>query len=505
MRDGKPARARTAARTAAGVTGLLLAASGALATPEPGGGRAGTLTREARLVTTATGARVEVEAGTLAVPESRTRPSSRVLEIPYYRLRSSAAQPAAPIFLLAGGPGSSWLERVESEEGHDEVQLYRTVADVVLFDQRGGGRSQPPMQCDGTERLPTDQPLDLGRVEGAMRALAARCRQRLTAAGVDLSGLTTVESAADVDALRAALGYPRMTLIGGSYGSHLALALMRQFPDTIDRVVLYGVEGPDHTWDDPAAKLATLGRIAAAAEASPAFRGRIPEGGLLAALRAVIRRLEVAPVTVKAASESGEVSVVLDAALVRLAAAAQAGRRSRAGAWPAMILDFYRGDFSAIARGAVEARTLRAKPAMHGMMDCASGVSPQRAARFARDAASEILGDVNFEYRAVCEAWQAPDLGAAYRAPVVSAIPALLLHGTWDTSTPIENAREVVSTLSNGQLVEVLEGGHGALHNLLAHWPPMRSQLANFLRGERVAFPAQVALPAVSFEPPAGE
>jgi pimeloyl-ACP methyl ester carboxylesterase len=225
----------------------------------------------------------------------------------------------------------------------------------------------------------------------------------------------------------------------------------------------------------------------------------------LAALRAVIRRLEVAPVTVKAASESGEVSVVVDAALVRLAAAAQAGRRSRAGAWPAMILDLYRGDFSGIARGAVEARTLRAKPAMHGMMDCASGVSPQRAARFARDPASEILGDVNFEYRAICAAWQAPDLGAAYRAPVVSAIPALLLHGTWDTSTPIENAREVASTLSNGQLVEVLEGGHGALHNLLAHWPPMRSQLARFLRGERVAFPAQVALPAVSFEPPAGE
>ena len=484
---------------------LLLLASGAVAAPERPAGEAA-LTREERTIKTSQGAPVTLESGWLAVPESRTRPTGRVFEIPYYRLRSTAKRPATPIFLLAGGPGSSWLDRFESEEeNRQEVEFYRTIADVVLFDQRGGGRSRPAMECAGTEDLPLDQPLTPDRVAAAMRELAVKCRERWTAAGVDLAGLTTVENAADVDALRAALGYAKMTLVGGSYGSHLALAIMRQFPASIDRVVLFGVEGPDHTWDDPAEKLATLGRIAAAAEASPAFRGKIPEGGLLAALQTVIHRLEVKPVVVTVAANGRQSSVVVDAALVRLAASAQAGRRSRAGAWPAMILAMNGGDFSQVAQGAIGARTLRSKPPMHAMMDCASGVSPERAVRFARDPATVLLGDVNLEYRAVCDAWQAPDLGPAFRAPVVSALPTLLLHGTWDTSTPIENAREVAATLSNSQLVEVVAGGHGALYNLLQHWPPMQSLLAKFLRGEPVRFPAQVTLPPVSFELPPGD
>ena len=51
--------------------------------------------------------------------------------------------------------------------------------------------------------------------------------------------------------------------------------------DAVDRAVIFGVEGPDHTWDDPAGALHTLQRIAAATEQSPEFRGRIPEGGLI--------------------------------------------------------------------------------------------------------------------------------------------------------------------------------------------------------------------------------
>lgn len=475
------------------------------------------LTREMRTVTTRDGVAIVVEAGTLTVPQRRTGAggtaggtpggaSAGTIELPYYRLRSTSPRPAAPIFLLAGGPGSSWLDQFEDRESFEEVQYYRTIADVVLFDQRGAGRSRPVLTCEGTERLPADQPLGLERVAAAMRGLAAACRERLAATGFDLAGLTTVENAADVDALRAALGYERMSLIGGSYGSHLALAVMRRFPDRVDRVVLYGVEGPDHTWDDPAAKLATLARIAAAAEASPALRVQIPEGGLMAALRTVIRRLESEPAMLTVADDGRETVVMVDATIARRAAAAQAGRRSRAAAWPAMILALYRGDHRALAERALRSRSFRLPPSapMQLVMDCASGVSPERAARYAADPAVEILGDLNFEYRAMCDAWQAPDLGAGFRAPVVSTIPTLILHGTWDVATPIDNAREVARALSRAQLVEVAEGGHGALHDLLEHWRPLRSQLASFLRGQPVQFPSKVTLPPVSFAPRAG-
>jgi pimeloyl-ACP methyl ester carboxylesterase len=149
-------------------------------------------------------------------------------------------------------------------------------------------------------------------------------------------------------------------------------------------------------------------------------------------------------------------------------------------------------------------RDLRLDDPMHYMMDCASGISPQRAARYRRHPAQELLGDVNWEYETLCDVWQAPDLGPEFRAPLVSAIPTLIVHGTWDTSTPIENAREVIAGLSNGHLVEVIGGGHGALYDLDRSWPPMRERLAAFLRGERVRFPTSVTLPPVELSPRGG-
>jgi pimeloyl-ACP methyl ester carboxylesterase len=113
-------------------------------------------------------------------------------------------------------------------------------------------------------------------LRASLRPLLIACRDHWQAEGVDLAAYNTVENAADLNDLRLALGYGKVTLVGGSYGSHLALQVLRQYPRAVERIVLYGVEGPDHTWDDPAGVLATLGRIAAAAERSPVFSQRIP-------------------------------------------------------------------------------------------------------------------------------------------------------------------------------------------------------------------------------------
>ncbi len=464
-------------------------------------GRAGDLTIGPKTVMIEGGSGVEVEAGMLLVPENRQRPDGPVLSIPFYRLRSTSADPASPIFVLAGGPGSSWIDRFEKEENQEEVQRYRAIADVVLFDQRGGGHSQPAMSCDERRRLPADAPLDTAKVASAMREMATQCRARWQAAGVDLAAYNTRENAADVLALRAALGYDRMSLVGGSYGSHLALALMREAPDAIDRVLLYGIEGLDQTWDDPGGRLAAYERIAGAAEVDELLGPSIPDVGLLEALRTAIGRLEKNPQTVWVGEGDQRTSVVVDAFVVRKLAGYQAGRRSRPNVWPELILDLFDENYTLIARGAMALRNLRLDDPMHYMMDCASGISPARAKRYRADPAAEILGDINFEYAQLCDAWGAADLGASFRAPVISEIPTLIVHGTWDVSTPIENAREVASTLRNGQLVEVIGGNHGALYNLYRHWPPMQTRVASFFRGEPVRFPSSVTLPPVTFEP----
>jgi pimeloyl-ACP methyl ester carboxylesterase len=450
------------------------------------------ITSEPKTVLLKNGSSVSVEAGELRVPESRRRPSPRELTIPYYLLRSEAAEPAAPIFLLHGGPGSSWLEQFPEDNMAREVAFYRSIADVVVFDQRGGGRSRPVMTCPDRKPLPSDRPFSPALVAEVMRELAITCRDRWTKAGVDLAAYNTVENAADVNDLRLALGYKKITLVGGSYGSHLALQFMRQYSDVVDRVVMFGIEGPDDTWDRPSATLATLGRIAAAAEQSPAFAGRVPAGGLLKTLEHVITRLETTPQQASVGQGDAARTVTVTADLVRAISRRGADRRNPANAWPEMILAMDRGDFTVAAQTVAGLKELELPDPVHFSMDCASGISSQRLQAVRDDPARSLLGNLSLEYETVCPVWPAENLGEPFRSRVVSSAPTLIIHGTWDTSTPIENARDAAAALSNSQLVEVVGGNHGALYHLYARWPPMYDTMRAFLSGQQATFPASV-------------
>lgn len=329
-----------------------------------------------------------------------------------------------------------------------------------------------------------------------MRNLLAACRDHWQRRNVDLAAYNTVESAADVDALREALGYRSMTLIGGSYGSHLALQVMRLYPQRVDRVVLYGVEGPDQTWDSPDGVLAALRRIALATEANAEQLGlQIPEGGLLGAWSRVITHLEAHPEAVTIEQNGTATRVVVDANLVRLMIRHKAGSHDHPKVWPEMILAMDRGDYSQAGRAAIDYRMLRVAAPMHWSMDCSSAVSDARRRRYEQSEALALLGQINREYSMLCDLWPTRDVGKAYRANVVSSIPTLLFQGTWDTSTPLENAREVTATLRNGQMVEVVGGNHGSLYNLYDHWPPIHDLLRTFLSGHAVKAPARVVMP----------
>lgn len=448
-------------------------------------------------VQVADGSSVSVEAGVLHVPESRQRPTARQISIPWYRLASTSKHPAAPIFLLAGGPGASGLDELRhSKAVLRAVTFYRTIADVIVFDQRGAGHSKPAMSCPQTAHYPDDEPLQWDRWQDLMRKLLVACRDHWQQQGVDLAAYNTVESAADVDALRAALDYPTMTLVGGSYGSHLALQMMRLYPHHVDRAVLYGIEGPDQTWDDPDGVMAALQRIARTTEAQATqLTLQIPENGLLGAWSDVIARLHAHPQTVNVTRHGTTTRVVVDANLVRLMIRHKAGSHDHLKVWPRMILALERSDYAQAARAALAFRTLRVADPMHWSMDCASGVSAARRERYQRSAARPSLGDINREYVMLCSAWPARKLGEAYRANVVSSIPTLLFQGTWDVSTPLENARAVAGSLRNAQLITVVGGNHGTLYNLYDHWAPIYPLLRAFLSGHTVQAPPRVVMP----------
>ncbi|MCB9451296.1 MAG: alpha/beta fold hydrolase [Anaerolineaceae bacterium] len=172
---------------------------------------------------------VRVTCGTLTVPENRQTDNGATIQLAVAVIDARSGNPLPdPIFYLEGGPGGSALAGVDSWFNSP----YGEERDIVVFDQRGTGFSEPSLNCP---EMDTDDSTD------AVEA----CRDRLLAEGVDLTAYNSRENAADVEALRLALGYDQINLYGISYGTRLALTVMRDQPQGIRAVVIDSVYPPN--------------------------------------------------------------------------------------------------------------------------------------------------------------------------------------------------------------------------------------------------------------------
>jgi len=188
---------------------------------------------------------VEVTCGTVEVPEDRTDPDSQTISLAVATLHSMSDDPRPdPVVRLEGGPGFGSLANVETQSGSAVLDT----RDLVLWDQRGTGFSEPSLDCTETNEAvwgifdTTDDPKVEGeRIDDSMRT----CRDRLAGDGVDLNGYDTVQNAADLADLRVALGIDEWNLRGVSYGSALAIETVRNHPEGIRSVLLDSVVVPD--------------------------------------------------------------------------------------------------------------------------------------------------------------------------------------------------------------------------------------------------------------------
>jgi len=451
-----------------------------------------------------------VERGTMSVPVNRANPAGGVLALEIYRFKASAAATAGtpPIFRLYGGPNFLGLAENLATRGFYEQDIlpYTQIADLVVVSQRGIGPSKPTTLCDRAPELPLDAPVTKEAAAAGFRQMSVACKAYWDSQGLDLRGFTVVEAAADVNDVRQAMGYEKITLWGGSFGSHWGMAIMRFYPQIVARAILRGMEGPDHTYDMPSGVLGSVSRIAAGADAAPGLKDLIPEGGLLQAFKTVIDRVEKAPVTVTVTNPAtGKAQVVVfDAWRVRELALGYSGRlASRRGmqTWPADVLALYRGDFTQAALSLVRpAEGFRT--ASYFMLDCGSGISPARRKQLAADPAVAVLGEVNLDYQAACPVWGS-DLGDAFRKNFETTIPTVITYGTWDVSTPQENALELAPFFKKSTLVKVVGGSHGSLEDAMKASESFRRAMMKFAEtGDMSGVPAQVDLPAMEWVVP---
>ena len=290
------------------------------------------------------------ESGRFAVPENRDVPGSRTVEIAFVRFRSTSKNPGPPIFLVEGGPGLSGIDNTRNVM-YPLLPILREAGDVITFDQRGvDGLSRPALGCAET----WDFPLDSIRTRESLLALARTrsrsCARFWTSHGVDLGAYHTNASADDIDALRAALGAERMSLLGGSYGSHLVLATVRRHGEKVDRLVMNGVEGPDHTLKLPSniqKQLENIGRLVAA---DPRMRTVIPD--FVGLVRSVLARLEEVPVRAEIPDPATgkPVKVVLSRFDLQMLTAGGLGSSAFIRRLPAAYYDMSKGDFTWLAQ-----------------------------------------------------------------------------------------------------------------------------------------------------------
>jgi pimeloyl-ACP methyl ester carboxylesterase len=442
------------------------------------------------------------ESGRLTVPENRETANSRTIDIAFVRFRSTSKNPGPPIFLLEGGPGLSSIDNTRNVM-YPLLPSLRETGDVISFDQRGvDGYSRPALTCAETWDFPLDTVRTRDSLLAVARARSRSCAQFWSSHGVDLAAYHTNASADDIDALRAALGAEKMTLLGGSYGSHLVLATVRRHGTKVDRIIMNGVEGPDHTLKLPSTiqkQLENIGRLVAA---DTRMRTIVPD--FVGLVRSVLARLEHAPVQAEITDPATgkPVTIVLSRFDLQMQTARGLGSSAFIRRLPAAYYDMSKGDFTWLGQAVLALSREPFGRAMSFQMDCASGVSEERLARVQREAGETLLGNVgDFPLQDVCDAWVKHDLGPGFRSPLKSAVPALFISGTVDGRTPVSNAEEIRAGFPNGIPIVVENAGHGDREMLMAR-PEVREAIGAFLKGQPVSL-RQAALPPLEFAWPA--
>lgn len=446
------------------------------------------------------------ERGMMFVPVNRSKKNSAVIAVEVYRFkRSEKANPETPpIFYLHGGPSFRGLERPLERLGAFEEQWlpFLDISDVVVVSQRGIGPSKPTTIIETTTKpLPLDQPSDDEKAVAEYQQILSREKAIWEQLGLDLSGFTVIEAAADVNDVRKALGYKKVIIWGGSFGSHWGMTLMRYNPEIVERAIFRGMEGPDHTYDHPGHLWNVYKRVAEEAENAAKLKGLIPEDGLIEAIKTVLKRVEEKPfkVTVTNPKTNESQDVLFDAASSKRLARGYSGGLP---GWPANVITLYKGDFSKAAERAVRryqnsGRSFRT--ASYWMLDCGSGITQERLAEYKADPAVKIIGLGSWGYISGCPVWGS-DLGDEFRQNFETDIPTVIVHGTWDTSTPYENALELVPCFKNSKFIPVIRGPHGAIRAAMRASEKFRKGVMHFAAtGDMSELPDKVEMPPVDW------
>jgi pimeloyl-ACP methyl ester carboxylesterase len=421
------------------------------------------------LVVPGTPLSVAGQCGWLEVAENPAEPQGRRIDIRVARIpaRGRVAEPD-PLVFFAGGPGQA-----ATETWPVVAYALRKVnenRDILLVDQRGTGQSNA-LKCPEIE-LKEALAADWDALERSTR----ECLESLPG---DPRFYTTTIAMHDIDAARAALGYDKVNLYGGSYGTRAAQVYLRLFPDRVRTVVLDGVVpqtlalGSEH-----AEKLdQSIYRVLAACDEEPACGEAFPDSGRK--LAELARMLEQNPVQVSVEHPtSGEPLTLTFDRDVLASSLRFLSYSSDTQAMLPLLIDEAHGEqrFDRLASQMLIAASGLQQSISQGMelsVMCAEDYPrfPQQ-----REPNDYLMGELMA--RAVeiqCGIWPAGPVPEGFHEPVSADLPVLLLSGELDPVTPPEYGDEVAARFPHAMHLVAPGQGHivttrGCMGNLVSQF-----------------------------------
>jgi len=399
----------------------------------------------------------ELRCGTYEVFESRKTARGRTLPLKIVLLPAHSPHPnGAPVFYLSGGPGETTTEFAK-----DLVEsTHRRTHDIVLVDSRGTG--------DG-HRLYCRMPGSDDHLEGYLETpfsleIAQACRRELEQR-FDLSQYSTAATVDDLDDVRQALGYDKINLEGGSFGTYAALMYIRAHGEHVRSAYLASLvtfDNPVPLYHAQSAQWA-LDRLFEQCEADAACHGAYPN--LRGDFSAVLARLHRGPVraSVRHPVTGARTGVGLTerafADAVRVMMYSGKGGREV----PFLLARAKAGDFDVLAEAAINAtRGFYAKAPMglYYAITCNEFTNRIRPEEIEPATRGSYFGAWRLrDQMASCAGWPKTVLPADYFKPFRSDAPTLLVSGTTDPVTPPRWGEQVHSFLPNS-IHLVVPGGH---------------------------------------------
>ncbi len=422
-----------------------------------------------------------IRCGYLSVPEDWQDPTARQIQLSVVILPGAAAmadQP--PLVFLTGGPG----QRIGNRQAEDlaywdyyrEVTSWLAGRELVLMAQRGTDETGSNLFCAplGDPKVYLGASDTAETVTDASETIGAAytaCAEELQDAGFDLGAYNTPNSAHDYEALRVALGYPAWDVYGISYGTRLAMTMMRHHRDGLRSVVLDSVYPPDLA--DQLLDLSGFNRalemLTAACAAEPTCAAAY--GDLRTKVADVVARLEDTPVTIAIpdAFQTQVLHVRLTSDLFLSMLYFKLYWANDIPSVPRAIAAAHSKDYETMARllGTDYVFDEDYEGSAHGLqitLTCNDDAA-HLPATFYDDQMRDYPLTAPLTRKSValspCATWPYEAVDPVEKTPVVSDVPVLLLAGKWDPTTPPAYAEASARTLSNSHTVYAPAVAHG--------------------------------------------